>query len=73
MERFWRTFGNARNGSCSEGTIAYIISQYNHIWEHKALDMTPEAARSVGINWRALEAIMDESTFGNPAWSPQSQ
>jgi hypothetical protein len=72
MERFSRTLDHARNGSCSEDTIAYFISQYNHIWEHKALDMTPEAARSVGVNWRAPEAIIDESIFRNPAWSPQS-
>jgi transposase InsO family protein len=73
MERFWRTLDNARNGSCFEGTIAYIISQYNHTWEDKELDMTPEAARRVGASWRAPGAIIDASIVGNLDWSPQSQ
>jgi hypothetical protein len=73
MERFWRTLDNARNDPCSDDPIAYIISQCNHILEHKALDMTPEAARSVGVNWRAPEAIIDESIVRNLDWSPQSQ
>jgi transposase InsO family protein len=71
IERFWRTFDNARNCPCSEDIIAYIISQYNHIWEHKALDMTPEAARSVGVKWRAQEAIIEENIFRNLDWFPQ--
>jgi hypothetical protein len=65
MERFWRTLDNARNGPSSEDTIAYIISQYHHIWEHKALDMTPEAARRVDVHWRAPEAIIDDEVFRN--------
>jgi transposase InsO family protein len=65
MERFWQTLDKARDGFCSEDTMAYIISQYNHIWEHKAVDMTLEAARRVGVNWRAPYAIIESSIFRN--------
>jgi transposase InsO family protein len=54
MERFWRTLDNPRNGSCPEDTITHIIS-----------NMTPEAARRVGVNWRTADAMIDESISRN--------
>jgi hypothetical protein len=65
MERFWRTFENARNGRFSEQLIGDIVREYKNRWIHRSLRRTPAAARYFGINWRDRNAVIDITIEGN--------
>jgi transposase InsO family protein len=50
MEHFWGSLESAREGGFSERLIADIVGFYNTMSTHRALKMTPHAARAAGIH-----------------------
>jgi hypothetical protein len=72
MERLWRTLDQARGNLCNPNLIERIIVEYKTKWIHRALRMTPEAARQSIPNWRFPNAVIVPEVEGNPNWPAQS-
>jgi hypothetical protein len=69
VELFWRSLERAKAGEGTAPKIARIVQLSNYNCVHRALRMTPPAARGAGIIWRSPNAIIDAQIERNAEWT----
>jgi transposase InsO family protein len=69
MEHFRRSLERARADKGTGPKIARIMQLYNYNCVHRALRMTPSAARAAGINWRSPNAVIEAQIERDLDWT----
>jgi transposase InsO family protein len=58
----------ASGQTCTEWIMFDVVQLYKTKWIHRAVGMTPDAARTAGINWRGPSAAINVQIETNLAW-----